>query len=129
MVGWLAAADVGWSLEPGGCSFINQVGAVNENTGTLNDRIVLIYLYKCIFTRGCRRTWWALMPVIHNVLCHSAACRRGQISERRWNLTCKRTRGKVTFWLCTVHLSLRDIHLANERRHRTIWAFMSSDSR
>lgn len=49
MVGWLAAADVGWSLEPGGCSFINQVGAVNENTGTLNDGIVLIYLYKYIF--------------------------------------------------------------------------------
>lgn len=52
MVGWLAAADVGWSLEPGGCSFINQVGAVNENTGTLNDGIVLIYLYKYIFMRG-----------------------------------------------------------------------------
>lgn len=29
---WLVAEDVGWSLEPGGCSFINQVGTVNENT-------------------------------------------------------------------------------------------------
>lgn len=67
--------------------------------------------------------------VIHNVLCNSAVRQCGQNSERRWNLTCKQTRGKVTFWLCTVHLSLHDIHLANEQRYRTIWAFMSFDSR
>ena len=31
-VGWLVAEDVGWSPEPAGCLFINQVGTVNENT-------------------------------------------------------------------------------------------------
>lgn len=46
MVGWFAE-DVGWSLEPGGCSFMNQVGTVNENTdisppALFNDRIVLL---------------------------------------------------------------------------------------
>lgn len=44
--GWSVEEDVGWSLEPGGCSFINQVGTVNENTDispahAFKDRIVL----------------------------------------------------------------------------------------
>lgn len=46
MAGWFAE-DVGWSLEPGGCSFMNQVGTVNENTdisppALFNDHIVLL---------------------------------------------------------------------------------------
>lgn len=49
VVGWFAE-DVGWSLEPGGCSFINQVETVNENTDIslptlFKDRIVPFFFF------------------------------------------------------------------------------------
>ncbi|CAJ1080306.1 Hypothetical predicted protein [Xyrichtys novacula] len=61
VVGWLHVEDVGWSLEPGGCSFINQVGTVKGKhrhlpASTLKDHIVLL-LWKEV---------WVL-----NVFCYS----------------------------------------------------------
>lgn len=46
--GWLVAEDVGWSPEPGGCSFINQVGTVNENTDISLPTLSMITL--CCFS-------------------------------------------------------------------------------
>lgn len=51
--GWSVVEDVGWSLEPGGCSFINQVGTVNENTDISLPTLSKIILY-CFYVRSSR---------------------------------------------------------------------------
>lgn len=84
--GWLVAEDVGWSLEPGGCSFINQVGTVNENTDISLPTLSMITLCCYFFMWGSSRTWWMRESDIHDVFWNSL---RGFVHVANRNLNLK----------------------------------------
>lgn len=140
-VGWLRRMWAG-SLEPGGCSFINQVGTVNENTDislpTLS-KITLCWFYvRSSRTCGVRvqHPQIGVLWLYKRVSPHMANTIKGRNEDRKSNVRkCKNPspRGDRTWHAlmrfamdCTftqsIHLRFR--HLVTDLDSYTICAFM-----